>query len=453
MKIVLDLPENCNPGFVEALKQLVDTVTKLVDKRGRHGDFAAVEMKLAQAAGRVEAEALGVVLASLDVDAPFIRVQGRRYRRLGPEPKTYKTLAGEVTIVRNLYRAADQRNGPTIDPISERVGMVGDGWLPATAKAMAHGLSMSTSREAASHAAQTGRLPYSRSSFERVGHLVGEAYCARNLEIEEILASQFRVPEAARSISVSLDRAAVPMEEIAANGEDVTRAFRMAHCGTLTFHDALGKALHVNRYGRMPAGSTDDLDETMQGDMAAALAQRRDLRVVVLADGAPEMWNRLEEIVEGVADDAVRLVDFWHVVEYISAAVHSIMDAAIAAATLERWKSLLQESETAWAVILAKLEQHDTPEVRAALTYIDNHRGRLGYASARADGLPVGSGNVEATCKSLLGQRLKRSGARWKTDTGEHVVELRALQLSDRWDQGVCEALKPLRQEVRKLAA
>lgn len=454
MKIVIDLPQNCNPGLRDALVELGALVGHLTAKHGRHGDFADVEMKLAAASGRIEAEAVGVVLASLGLDAPFIRVDGRRYRKLGLEPKTYRTLAGEVTIQRNLYRAADERNGPTLDPIAVRVGMVGDHWLPAAAKAIAHGLALMTSREAAAQASQVGRLPYSRSSFERVGHLVGEAYCARSLEIEEVLASRFEVPKNARTLSVSLDRAAVPMEEIAANGEDVTRAFRMAHCGTITFHDGSGEALHTIRYGRMPEGDIDDLDETMQADIASALAQRRNLRVVMLADGAADMWSRLEGIVEGVADDATRLVDFWHVCEYLSAAAHAITARpAEAMAMLVRWKKLLLDSEWAWSIIIANLREHDAPEVQSALMYINNREGMLDYAVARANGLPIGSGNVEATCKNLLGQRLKRSGARWKHETGEHVVQLRALQLSDRWDDGVTEAIRPLRREIRKLAA
>ena len=56
--------------------------------------------------------------------------------------------------------------------------------------------------------------------------------------------------------------------EIAANGEDVTRAFRMAHCGTLTYHDEEGDALHVTRYGRVPSGNIGGLDEAMQADLA-----------------------------------------------------------------------------------------------------------------------------------------------------------------------------------------
>ena len=65
------------------------------------------------------------------------------------------------------------------------------------------------------------------------------------------------------------------------------------------------------------------------------------------------------------------------------------------------------------------------------------------------------SGNVEATCKTLVGQRMKRSGSRWKNATGDHVLHMRALSLSDRWDaaMGITLRVTPPRIEVAACSA
>jgi hypothetical protein len=78
---------------------------------------------------------------------------------------------------------------------------------------MAHQVAQGTSREAEATARELARLPYSRSSFERVGHEVGTLFRRAQPRIEEALIQAYVVPAEARSVSVSIDRVALPMEE------------------------------------------------------------------------------------------------------------------------------------------------------------------------------------------------------------------------------------------------
>ena len=90
--------------------------------------------------------------------------------------------------------------------------------------------------------------------------------------------------------------------------------------------------------------------------------------------------------------------------------------------------------------------------VHEALPYLENPQARRNSAAARRPGFPVGSGNVEATGKSLVAVRLKRPGARWKEEPGEHLLNLRALALSDRWETALTRPLQPLRKAIRLAA-
>ena len=359
--------------------------------------------------------------------------------------------------------------------MSLRAGVVGDGWLPLTAQAMAHQLQRGTSRDAEESSRQVRRLPYSRSSFERVGHLVGEMYVERHAEIEDTLIRAFEVPSEAASVSVSIDRVSLPMEEPRkrpvgrprkdAPKNPVARNFRMAWCGTVTFHDKHGEALHTIRYGRMPQDNPVELAQSLVGDVVIALEQRPELKAAVLADGSHENWELLgDAMAEFLPDSEVReILDLWHVLEKLGAAARVLHGKGKSDAGLARWRMMLQNSKSAAARILAELKRSgkenvrvgDSRPVHEAITYLTNHGKRMDYATARRLGLPLGSGNVEATCKSLVEVRMKRSGSRWKEHTGAHIMHLRALALSDRWDQAIHLTLEPLIRAVRavKVAA
>jgi hypothetical protein len=361
---------------------------------------------------------------------------------------------------------------------------------------MAHLLAQGTSREAEATSRELARLPYSRSSFERVGHDVATLYRRAQPRIEEVLIQSYPVPAAARSVSVSLDRVALPMEEPLETppvGDDppwvtaalaaarphaphvqdvldeaaheasrhprtVARAFRMAYVATVTLHDEEGGALHTIRYGRMPKGDVRGLCRALVRDVTALRAQRPDLHVVYLTDGAVEFETLYHQhLAPALGPDAVSLVDFWHAAEYLGAAARVLeIKRKARPGQFRRWRHALQHDDGAAARIVEELVEsgletvtlNGSRPVEAAARYFRARLSRMHYAAARRAGLPIGSGAVEATCKSLVTVRMKRPGARWKHVTGEDVLQLRALQLSDRWAPAIQRATRSLAKPV-----
>ncbi|MCB9786320.1 MAG: ISKra4 family transposase, partial [Deltaproteobacteria bacterium] len=168
---------------------------------------------------------------------------------------------------------------------------------------------------------------------------------------------------------------------------------------------------------------------------------RPELRVVGLADGAAEMQQMLDRIVADQDPVAVSL-DFWHLTEKLGKAITATGRSA--ATNLSSWKAQLLSDDRAIERIETWLRtwtldfDEAIPEpLHDALTYIENNRERMRYASLAEAGLPIGSGMVEATCKTLVSVRMKRCGCRWKAPSGQAILNLRSLACSSRWDRAM----------------
>lgn len=467
-KVTLELPDEVAAKVQEMLKRLEETARAAQALDGSPVDANAALASITEATSMVGLELKRRALQGLDVDAARVIIAGKPHTKVGRYEATYKTLEGEVTVARNLYRRDGERNAKTVDLIGVRLGVIEDGWLPEAATAMAYLLAQGTSREAEATARTLCRLPYSRSSFERIGHAVGALHGVLREEVEDALIARYELPAKTRSLSLSVDRVAMPMEEPRARPpgrprkgdakKPVTFVYRMAYCGTLTLHDTDGRALHTIRYGRMPKSDPVALSKSLAADAAALLAKRPDLKLCVLTDGAVELHTLLDNALAATLPDITihRLVDYWHVVEKLGEAAVLIHGDAEGRHVLARWKVSLLNSANAMSHIINALENSRCSSKRVgearpvgdALRYLRNHRERMGYSAARALGLPIGSGNVEATCKALVGQRFRRPGARWKEESGQEILDLRALALSDRFHEAIDLTLAPLRREV-----
>lgn len=74
------------------------------------------------------------------------------------------------------------------------------------------------------------------------------------------------------------------------------------------------------------------------------------------------------------------------------------------------------------------LEDKTNPMTQA-VTYFNNHSGKMDYAASQKKNLPIGSGVVEAACKVLVKQRLSISGCRWERNTVDDILAVRGLVL------------------------
>ena len=431
----------------EAMANLTQCVRENAGRANLEEDavsLGAAEKAVLEKVAAVSSAAMAATLAAWQPTTAEIEHEGRTWRRLGPASRgVYFGLHGPVVIDRHLYREVGVRNGATVVPLELRAGIVEGRWTPRAAEAVAHLAQALPSRDAAEIAATLGVLPYSRSSLHRCAEAVGSRWGVVAHEAEETLVQQMTIPEEAATLSVSVDRVSLPMEEPAPDDDEnsdrkIQRVFRMAYCGVLTLHDNEGKPVGSVRYGRMPRDGRRVLEDSLSADVAALLQRRPDLSTVGLADGAAEMQHMLDRILAAHAPKAVAL-DKYHVLEKLADAVKAT--ARDARSHVRSWKETLDVDDRAIERIETRLrtwsldyDYDELPEaLYDALTYIENNRERMRYASMRKAGLPVGSGHVEATCKTIVSVRMKRAGARWKEHSGQAILNLRSLACSHRW--------------------
>ena len=210
----------------------------------------------------------------------------------------------------------------------------------------------------------------------------------------------------------------------------VCRCFRYQETGgaTLSFYDAAGKRLDTLSIARMPEPKKATLKTMLSAELDIALGRQPDLHVVTVADGARDNWRYLDAL----APEATAMVDFYHAAEQLKAALdgrYGENDAKGRAQFHKLRHILLEDCDGVEKVIRARDSQRKTfprrTRIGAVLRYFRRHRHRMRYAETQARHLSIGSGVVEATCKTLVPQRLKRSGMRWRHVGGQAILTLR----------------------------
>lgn len=200
-------------------------------------------------------------------------------------------------------------------------------------------------------------------------------------------------------------------------------------------HAAPAKAEMQARY---VAGlySLDELALVMRRQ-GAQVGMDRAERWIGLTDGG----NGLEPFVQkSFPRVEVVILDFWHVSDHLGDLARALHPHEEAQAKEQKgqWCHLLKHQ--GGAALVAVLEALPLPASRPTLRakheevlgYLRKNVPRMDYPNYLAKGWLIGSGAVESACKTVVGQRLKLAGMRWRENGTDSVCHLRALYKSER---------------------
>lgn len=421
------------------------------------GSFEDFERQLGQRMRAVENELKAAQLARYDVDAQVIQVGGREFRRcLKKEPKTYLSASGPVTVARNLFRPSG--GGKSVCALDLRAGIVAGVCTPVLARQVSYAMGHMTSEETADLFGELGVEGPSSSTCDRIPKVVGEVWERNREEWEAALREQETIPGEAAVMAVSLDGVMVPDKEAQREAkakreekrENLSKAtggpagYREVGCGTVSLFDDEGDRLETVRYGRAPEPKKKTLTEQLDAEVASILGARSDLELVALADGAEENWRYFAG---PTWEHATKIVDHGHACQHLKAGLAAFYgkDSIEGRAEYERLKVLLKDKHGGVDDVISELRSLERKlrrqkkktrgeQLRKERQYFENQRDRMDYARYQELGLPIGSGVVEAACKTLATQRLKRSGMSWG-DGKQPILTIRSLQQSGRWDR------------------
>ena len=412
------------------------------------GDIETFERELHGQVAEVEREVLAEELARQDLDVPTVMIGGAEHRRVVRCEQTYTSAAGPVRVERTLYRTHTGER--TLCPMELRTGIVEGQWTPLAARQACWVVTHLTPQEGEDLFGELGGMTPSKSSLDRLPKKISRNWEADRERLEAVLRRREKVPAGATTVAVSLDGVMLGMKDGDREAKRAkTRAegrrpsgpagFREVGCGTVSLLDAEGNRLHTIRLGRMPEKNKATLLDELKAEVNALLQQRPDLRLVKLADAARPNWDFLHKQLP----PGVELIDFFHSAGHLKDALDLAYgeNSPQSTAQFEKLRHVLRHDKRGVAKVIRSLDHlvHQHPrrtKLRTELKFFRRNRRRMNYAAMAAQGLPIGSGVVEAACKTLVTARLKRSGMRWREDGGQAILTLRSLAQSGRWQRG-----------------
>jgi len=292
-------------------------------------------------------------------------------------------------------------------------------------------------------------LEVSTKAVERTAEAIGENVAA--CEQQEIQrAAQLDLPiiigEPVPILYVQMDGTGVPVvkkETVGRKGKSAgqpahTREVKLGCVFTQTKWDEEGRAIR-DPDSTTYTGAIETADEFGKRLYVEAWKRgwSRAQNKVVLGDGAEWIWNLAAQHFPG----AVQIVDLYHAREHLWDLARKLCPNHLA-----EQKAWMRVHQKRWLdkgkiqKLVASLRSIDSSnadlreKIRTEADYFERNSARMRYPTFRRMHLFVGSGVIEAGCKTVVGSRLKQSGMFWTVRGANAIVALRCCHLNNRFE-------------------
>lgn len=401
-------------------------------------------------------------LAQHDQQVSSLCYEGKVFRFKNRMDKSFLTMFGEVEVKRCIY-GSDQKGDRYRAPLDEALGIGPDEYATLdTREVILYAAAHNTPEEVQRLMRKMGLCHPSRTAIQNIIIKDGKAMEQNREDLRAATLQQQHVPSEATVLVKSMDGTNIRLREpgekkgrkterpsIQLDDKPVS-AFRNACVGSISFYktneESQPSRIASTYLARMPQdnATTFKMDfEATSSKLLEDLGPDHALDKIFLADGARSIWKYVENTPQ--YSDYHCLLDFYHATEHLSKAAEAIhgKSTTIAMHYFMKYRERLKTDPTAPAAIIRSMEGYKKrcklPKARrealeAEITFFKNNKKFMRYAEFIAKGWPIGSGPVEAAGKTIVKQRMCRSGMRWSRDKGQHILTLRSYVKSDTWE-------------------
>jgi len=292
-------------------------------------------------------------------------------------------------------------------------------------------------------------LEVTTKSVERVAESIGEDIAQRQQqEIDH--AVQLDLPiligEAVPILYVQMDGTGVPVVKKETAGRKGkldglpghTREAKLGCVFTQTKWDKQGYAIR-DPNSTTYTGAIENAEQFGKRLYVAAWKRgwSRAENKVVMGDGAEWIWNLAKQHFPG----AIEIVDLFHARQHLWDLARLLYPN-----DTKRRNACIGRHQKRWldqgniVKLIASLRAIQNPDanlakrIRNEADYFANNAARMNYPKFRKQHLFVGSGVIEAGCKTVIGHRLKQSGMFWTVNGANSILALRCSHLNGRFE-------------------
>ncbi len=368
-------------------------------------------------------------------------------RNTGRRQKRIRTILGPVRIRRTRFVCPVC--GAVRYPADETLGVERTSFSPGAQRMMARAGASEPFGQAAQDLELYASLRVDAKDVERVAEATGEEVDAwRGAEASRAVGragcGQAVVDEPPETLYVSFDGTGAPMrrEEVEGvkgkgpDGRARTREVKLGCVFTQTGVDDKGRPVR------------DEASTTYTGAIEASVefghrihgeATRRGLgqarRVVAITDGAG--YNKT--IIAEHFPHATHIIDLYHAREHLADFARDAARIGLDSAWFVKARRTLDQGRIArLTAMMRQVLARSGPRRKLGLTqigYFRHNARQMRYERFRQEGLFVGSGVIEAGCRTIVGQRLKRSGMFWSVRGANAILALRTCLQSGLFEQ------------------